>query len=206
MCPAKPTLRRKLFFLKETFEGLKASLEADDRYYFVDATHPNHTPVLGYQWALKGQRPRVLTNSGRQRLNILGAYNVQDHEYIGFQTTDNINAQSMIDLVKQLEAHQPKGRIILICDNARYNHARLLKTYLQDTQSRVELIFLPPYSPNLNLIERLWGLMKKRVLQTYYATFAQFADAIQTFFDKLDHYADELRSLMTENFQILNSD
>lgn len=184
---------------------MKASFEADDRYYFVDATHPTHTPVLGYHWALKGQRPQVLSNSGRQRLNILGAYNSQQHEYIGFQTTDNINAQSMVDLVKLLEAHQPNGRIILICDNARYNHARLLKTYLHDTQSRVELIFLPPYSPNLNLIERLWGFMKKRVLQTYYPTFAQFADAIHGFLDELDQYADEVRSLMTENFQILNS-
>lgn len=198
--------RLKLFFLKETFEQMKASLEPADQYYFVDATHPNHTPVLSYQWALKGQRPKVLTNSGRKRVNILGAYNAQNHAYVGLETPDNINAQSMIDLVKRLEAHQPNGRIILICDNARYNHARLLKAYLQVTHSRVELLFLPPYSPNFNLIERLWGFMKKRVLQTYYETFDQFQQAIQTFFKELDQYADELRSLMTENFQILNSD
>lgn len=184
---------------------MKATLDEADRYYFVDATHPNHTPVLGYQWAPKGQRPKVLTNSGRQRLNILGAYNPREQDYIGFETTDNINAQSMIQLVQQLEAHQPTGRIILICDNARYNHARLLKTYLVETHSRVELIFLPPYSPNLNLIERLWGFMKDRILRTYYATFAAFQQAIAQFLKSLDRYTDELRSLMTENFQILNS-
>ena len=184
---------------------MKADLAPDDRYYFVDATHPQHTPVLGYQWSPKGQRPQVRSNSGRQRLNILGAYNAPHHVYVGLQSTDNINAQSMIELVKRLEAHQPHGRIILICDNARYNHARLLKDYLRETQSRVELLYLPPYSPNLNLIERLWGFMKKRVLQTYYATFAEFEAAIDAFLTHLDHYADDLRTLLTENFQTLNS-
>ena len=184
---------------------MKASLGEADCYYFVDATHPNHTPALGYQWALKGQRPQVLSNTGRQRLNILGAYNPRQQDYVGFETTDNINALSMIDLVKQLEAHQPIGRIILICDNARYNHARLLKDYLKDGHHRVELLFLPPYSPNLNLIERLWGLLKDRILRIYYPTFTAFQHAIANFFQSLEQYADELRSLMTQNFQILNS-
>ena len=184
---------------------MKASLKENDRYYFVDATHPTHTPVLGYGWALKGQRPQVLTNSGRQRLNILGAYTPCGQQYVGFDDTENINAMSMIQLVKLLEAHQPTGRIILICDNARYNHARLLKAYLKDTQSRIELVFLPPYSPNLNLIERLWGFMKKRVLQIYYPTFEEFSMAIKHFLASLDLYAEELQSLMTENFQILSS-
>lgn len=78
--------------------------------------------------------------------------------------------------------HQSVGRIMLICDNARYNHARLLKDYLTETNSRVELLFLPPYSPNLNLIERLRVFMKDRILRTYYPTFADFRHAIQNFF------------------------
>jgi transposase len=195
----------KSFFLKETFETMKASLEAQDRYYFVDAVHPTHNPVLGYSWSPRGQRPQVLSNTARQRLNILGAYNPSQQTYVGLETTESINAQSLIDLLRQLETHQPHGRIILICDNARYNHARLVREYLQQTASRVELLFLPPYSPNLNLIERLWGLMKERILRDYYPTFAGFRQAISTFFSQLDDYADDLASLMTENFQILNS-
>ncbi|MBZ0318831.1 MAG: winged helix-turn-helix domain-containing protein [Anaerolineae bacterium] len=91
--PGKADGEAQVLFLKETFEPMKATLEAEDRYYFVDATH---TPVIGYQWALKGQRPQVLSNSGRQRLNILGAYNSCQQAYVGFDSTDNINAESMI--------------------------------------------------------------------------------------------------------------
>jgi transposase len=171
----------------------------------VDGVHPTHNPVLGYSWAARGQRPQVWSNTARQRLNILGAYNSLDQDYVGFESTDNINAQSLIQLISQLETHQPQGRIILICDNARYNHARLVREHLQASASRVEILFLPPYSPNWNLIERLWGFMKDRLLRDYYPTFAAFQLAIVHFLAHLDDYADELRSLMTENFQILNS-
>lgn len=184
---------------------MKATLEAQDRYYFVDAVHPTHNPVLGYSWSLRGQRPQVLSNTARQRLNILGAYEPRQQTYLGLETTEKITAQSLIQLMEQLEVHQPQGRIILICDNARYNHARLVREHLQNTATRVEILFLPPYSPNLNLIERLWGLMKKQVLRTYYPNFDGFRQAIFHFFSHLEDYADELSSLMTENFQILNS-
>ena len=184
---------------------MKANLTDQDRYYFVDAVHPTHNPVLGYSWSPRGQRPQVLSNTARQRLNILGAYNSGQQDYIGFETTESINAQSMIRLIDQLEAHQPEGRIILICDNARYNHARLVRERLQNTACRVEILFLPAYSPNLNLIERLWRFMKDRVLRDYYPTFEGFRQAIVHFFSHLEDFADDLRSLMTENFQILNS-
>lgn len=184
---------------------MKAGLTDQDTYYFVDGVHPTHNPVLGSSWSLRGQRPEVLSNTARKRLNILGTYNSQNHEYLGIESTDNINAQSLIQLIDKLRLHQPQGRIILICDNARYNHARLVRDYLQSTVQQVEILFLPPYSPNLNLIERLWRFMKARVLRNYFPTFDQFQRAVGHFFNHLDDYADDLRSLMTENFQILNS-
>ena len=183
---------------------MKATLTEKDRYYFVDAVHPTHNPVLGYSWSPRGERPQVQSNTARQRLNLLGAYHSGTQDYVGLETTDNINAQSMLRLLDQLEVHQPEGRIILICDNARYNHARLVRERLQNTDCRVEIMFLPAYSPNLNLIERLWRFMKDRILRDYYPTFADFRQAIVGFFSHLADYADDLRSLMTENFQILN--
>lgn len=197
--------RPKPFFLKETFEPLKTNLDDTDRYYFMDATHPTHNPVVGYSWALRGQRPQILSNTGRQRLNILGAYSPLDQAYVGFETTENINADALLKLIGQLEIHQPHGRIILFSDNAPYNHARCVRDYLQKPECRVEIVYLPPYSPNLNLIERLWGFMKDRVLKDhYYATFSAFQGAIQHFFAHLQDYATDLQSLLTENFQILN--
>jgi transposase len=160
---------------------------------------------MGYSWALRGQRPQLLSNTGRQRLNVFGAYSPIDQAYVGFETTDNIKAQALLTLINQLEKHQPNGRIILFSANARYNHARCVRDYLQQPDCRVDVVYLPPYSPNLNLIERLWGFMKDRVLKNhYYATFAAFQQAIQHFFAHLQDYANDLQSLMTENFQILN--
>src|ERR1700694_5378567 len=100
-------VRRKPFFLKEVFEPMKADLESADRYYFMEATHPTHNPVVGYSWALRGQRPQLLSNTGRQRLNIFGAYSPLDQAYVGFETTNNINAQALLNLIDKLEKHQP---------------------------------------------------------------------------------------------------
>ena len=186
---------------------MKRGLESADRYYFMDATHPTYNPVVGYSWALRGQRPHILSNTGRQRLNIFGAYSPLDQAYVGFESTHNINAESLLKWIDQLEKHPVHGRIILFSDNARYNHARSIRDYLQKPDCRVEIVYLPPYSPNLNLIERLWGFMKDRLLKNQYdATFTAFQQAIQHFFAHLHNYANDLLSLMTENFQILNSD
>ena len=116
----------------------------------MDATHPTHNPVVGYSWAVRGQRPQILSNTGRQRLNVLGAYSPLDQAYIGFETPHNINAESLLKLIDQLEHHQPHGRIILFSDNARYNHARCVREYLQKPECRVEIVYLPPYSPKFN--------------------------------------------------------
>lgn len=165
--------------------------------------HEVHNATPGYGWSRKGRRRAVSSNSGRQRFNILGAYSPQDQEYVGLETTDNITADSVMQLVHKLETLHPEAeRIVLIADNARYNHARRLRDYLAG--SRVELLYLPPYSPNLNLIERLWKFMKRQVKRNrFYATFEQFVLAIRVFFASLSEYVDELKSLMTENFEIL---
>jgi transposase len=101
---------------------------------------------------------------------------------------DTINAQSTIRLFQQTEAQNPQAeRIQIICDNARYYHAQCVKDYL--TQSKIELVFLPPYASNLNLIERFWKFFKKTVLYgRYYETFGQFKAACDHFFAGLDQY------------------
>lgn len=157
----------------------------------------------GYAWSRRGQRRCISSNSGRQRFNILGAYSPQDAEYVDLETTENINAESVIQLARKLEALHPEAeRIVLIADNVRYNHARLLREQL--TGSRIEIMYLPAYAPNLNLIERLWKFMKKQVKRNrFYATFEQFVTAIQSFFASLSEYTDELTTLLVENFEIL---
>lgn len=190
---------------REFIEGyfkLKADLGVTDRLYHVDATHPTHNVSISYVWTKKGRRRRIRSNSGRKRYNILGAYCPLDQEYIDIRGTDNVNAQTLQRLIDEIRARHPEAqRIFLILDNARYNHAKIVREHIEDIN--IELKFLPSYSPNLNLIERLWRFLKDKVMTTYHESFAVFVDAIDKVLDNLDEYAAELASLMTENFEIL---
>jgi transposase len=118
---------------------------------------------------------------------------------------DTIDAESTIALFKQIEAAYPKANTITVfCDNARYDRSKAVRAYLED--SRIDLQFLPPYAPNLNLIERFWKFFKRQVLYNrYYETFADYKSACTQFFADLDQHADQLRSLLTDNFEIVRA-
>ena len=108
-----------------------------------------------------------------------------------------------IDLFEQIERTNPSAkRITIICDNARYYRSKAVAEYLKT--SRIDLLFLPPYSPNLNLIERFWKFFKRQVLYNrYYEAFNDYKKACKRFFDELDSYTSQLHSLLTENFEII---
>jgi len=203
LVPGKPpTEDDQRAFIERYFE-LKAALGVQDRIYFADAMHPTHNVCLGYVWTKKGKRWIVRSNTGRKRYNILGAYCPLDGEYIDIRGIANVNAQTLQQLINKIRTHHPEAkRIILLLDNARYNHARLVSEHIAGTN--VGLVFLLAYSPNLNLIERLWRFAKGKVMKdAYYETFEEFVAAFDTVLSNLDQYADELASLMTEKFEIL---
>lgn len=181
---------------------LKATLGPHDRLYHVDAVHPTHTVQVTYVWTRKGCRRRINSNTGRTRYNILGAYCPADQEYVDIRGTNNVNAATLLSLIEKIRGRHPEAtRIVLILDNARYHHAKLVREHIQGTE--VELLYLPSYSPNLNLIERLWRFLRSHVMTTYYASFDQFIAAIAQILDHLTDYAQELATLMTEKFEIL---
>ena len=198
--PGKQDPAQQQAFLKE-YEHIKANKGENDPIYFADATHPQHNSIPSYGWIKKGQEKELKANCGRQRLNINGAINIETLEpTTGFY--DTINADSAIDLFAKIEAKHPDANVIyVIVDNARYYRSRLLKKHLKGT--KIKLIFLPPYSPNLNLIERYWKFFKKKVLNNrYYETFEEFKRACESFFRKRKKYMPELQMLLTENFHI----
>jgi len=198
--PGKQNPAKQQAFLKE-YEQLKASKGTNDPIYFADATHPQHNSIPSYGWIKTGKEKELKANCGRGRLNINGAINLETLEpTTGFY--DTINAQSTIELFSAVEAKHPDAKAIyIIVDNARYYHSFLLKEYVKGT--KIKLIFLPPYSPNLNLIERYWKFFKKKVLNNrYYETFEEFRLACQRFFGEQKKYLPELRALLTENFHI----
>ena len=198
--PGKQDPVKQQAFVRQ-YDRINARKGENDPIYFSDATHPQHNSIPSYGWIKKGQEKELKANCGRQRLNINGAINIETLESTtGFY--DTINADSAIDLFSKIEAKHPNAKIIyIIVDNARYYHSRLLKKSLKET--KIKLIFLPPYSPNLNLIERYWKFFKKKALNNcYYETFDEFKLACQSFFQKRKKYLPELQSLLTENFHI----
>lgn len=186
----------------EKYEKIKENKPEGAVIYFMDATHPQHNPVLGSGWIKRGKEYPIQSNTGRQRLNINGAINVQDLS-AEVRFDDTIDAVSTIALLQQLEQANPDApQIIVICDNARYYKSKTVAEYLKT--SKIQLEPLPPYCPNLNLIERFWKFFKREVLYNhYYETFDKFRGACRKFFDALDIFAPRLRTLLTENFQII---
>jgi transposase len=198
--PGKQDPAQQKAFLEE-YEHLKAIKGKNDPIYFADATHPQHNSIPSYGWIKKGQEKELKANCGRQRLNINGAINIETMEpTTGFY--DTVNAESTIKLFSKIQAKHPEAqKIYIIVDNARYYRCRLLKKHLKGTQ--MQLIFLPPYSPNLNLIERYWKFFKKKVLNNrYYETFEEFKRACESFFRKRKKYLPELQALLKEHFHI----
>jgi transposase len=188
----------------EEYRKLKENKEEGDVILFMDATHPLHNPVLGGGWIKRGKEMQIKSNTGRQRLNINGAIDIAAlTAQVRFDET--INGASTVALFAQIEAAYPEAnKITIILDNARYYRSKVVAEYLE--HSRIELKFLPPYSPNLNLIERFWKFFKKQVLYNqYYETFSRFKSACEDFFDQLEIHEKQLRSLLTENFEIIRN-
>ena len=142
--------------------------------------------------------------SGRKRLNILGAFCPDDYEYLDLRRhKENLNAQSLIDLMEQMRARHPETKhFILYLDNARYHHAKLVQAWLAQ-HPEFTLKFLPPYSPNLNLIERLWKFLRQQALTQWHVTFEAMQAAVASVLDHLEDYRKELETLMTAKFHIV---
>jgi transposase len=175
------------------------------RRYFVDACHPVWGVDLLYScWLLVGQRFYVGVGSGRKRLNILGAYSPDDHDYVDLRLTkENITGEQFVKLLEALRAKHPDTeKFILYLDNARYYNKPCVKEWLA-RHRQFRLVPLPAYSPNLDLIERLWKFLRKKALSRWHVTFEAMQGAVAEVLDRLGDYRDELSTLMTERFAIV---
>lgn len=198
--PGKVNLQKQEVFKKE-YQTLKENKKPEDKIYFLDASHPQHNNMPFYGWIYKGVTKTIKTNSGRARLNLNGALNLEDMA-ITVLAEETINTHSMMRLVLTLEEKQLTGEIYLIVDNASYNHSYVLALFLQD-HPRIHLIYLPPYSPNLNIIERLWKFFHEKYRDTYFEKFKEFEIAALSFFQNIHQYDHELRKRLTDSFQTL---
>ena len=202
LIPGKVNLLKQAAFLK-TYNETKASLGLNDQIYFLDATHPQHNAQPSYGWILKGKTndKLVKTNSGRERLNLNGALNFKDKTAIVLEE-ETINKEATVRLLEAIWKKQKKGKVYLILDNASYYHARVVKRWILH-HPRFKLLFVPSYSPNLNLIERLWRFFHQKITWNhYFETFEEFKTTTLEFFKNLKQYEQELSTLLTDNFQL----
>lgn len=197
---ANPEAQQKFI---EYYEQLKKEKSVDDAIFFIDSTHPTHNVETGYAWIKTGEEKQVLSNSGRQRISVNGAIDIENMQAVSTRTVVT-NAKSIVHLLKKIEEQSSKsGKIHIILDNAKYNHSKLVHEYVKN--SRITLHYLPSYSPNLNPIERLWKFFKGEVIKNkYYATFSGFKLAIKQFFQYFAKYRVRLRSLLTDNFRVVS--
>jgi len=201
--PGKADIEAQQAFIK-SYRKIQRKKAPEDKIYFMDGVHPMHNSQPAYGWIKKGQDMVLKANTGRQRINLNGAYNLDDHSVI-IQETEMINAQSTVNLLNEMLRKQPSGRIYVILDNARYYRSEMVREFVTKN-NRICLLFLPPYSPNLNIIERLWKFFKKKVIyNSYYEKFTVFRKYCLDFFRHLRKYRTELQTLMTDNFQLIQA-
>ena len=196
--PAKAEEAAQLAFLEEQLPPILAEAERGEAVvYYADGCHPTHNTKTSRGWIRKGQDFEVDCKSGRKRVNINAAINALQPEH---ELADTINAQSTQRLCRRLLKKHAGKKIYLICDNAGYNRNTMLSAWT--AKQRIELVYLPTYSPNLNLIERLWHFMRLKIINsTYYPRHPDFRAAIDTFLQSAKKYKTELRSLLTLNFR-----
>ena len=198
--PAKADVSAQQTWKTTIFEPLLQRAKSQEIVLlFGDSMHCVMSVFLCFMWSLT--RIFVKSSSGRQRLNIVGAVNAITKKITFFTNTSTVNAQTLIEFLKLLRATYLEKPIYIILDNARYQHCKLVIEFAASLN--IQLVFLPPYSPNLTIIERLWKWLKKKCLYaTYYENFEQFTKAIdKTLRDANQNYQKELEKILTLNFQ-----
>ena len=200
--PSKADHEKQSDFLNTTLLPLlRLALVDRCKVFFMDAAHFVQGSSLGPRWAFK--RGEVRASSGRRRHNVLAALDPIAKQIAAVTEVAYVNAQTVIALLRKLRAAH-KGRVIwLVLDNAAYQKCDAVTQAAADL--RINLLYLPPYSPNLNLIERLWRLARKRVIQNkYYEKFSGYRDAIDNFIEDINKglFAEDMESLITLKFQL----
>lgn len=190
----------------ESYENTLNSMGDDEVVVFVDAVHPTHAARPVGCWAPKEQHLAIQQTSGRERVNIHGAIDLESGQTRMLEV-ETVDAMSTIRLLESLESNYPlMARIHVYLDNARYHHAKLVRQWLSRPACRIMLHFLPAYCPHLNPIERLWGVMHKNLTHNKtYETCAEFAEATLDFLrDQVPRRWTEFCDSVTDNFRIIS--
>ncbi|WP_434526183.1 IS630 family transposase [Photorhabdus asymbiotica] len=185
----------------ETYGKLKQEAGDNEPILFIDGVHPTQGTKLAYGWMRKGQKTVVKTTGSRTRLNLMGALNLADISKTVVHEYDRIDSYHIAEFFIALrETYPVSQKVHIILDGAGYHRSELVKDWAY--VMNIELHYLPPYSPNLNPIERLWKVMNEQVRNNrYFASAALFRQAIHHFFTEiLPELAGSLSRRINDNF------
>lgn len=200
MLPSKADVEKQEQFKKKQLEPVLDEAQNGERVvYFVDAAHFVLAPFLGYLWSFC--RLFVKAPAGRKRFNVLGALDAITHQLITVTNDTYINSYTVCELFWKLRQMYPHLPLTIVLDNARYQKCDLV--FGCADALNIHLLYLPSYSPNLNLIERIWRFVKKKCLYSkYYSQFDTFKNAISNCLAQTHStYKEEVDSLLTLKFQ-----
>ena len=203
--PAKSDAKAQKAFI-ERHDNLRNHLGPDEAIVYADAVHPTHQVQYAGQWQPRAARCAIPANSGRKRLNLHGAIDLETGMTRIVEVV-MVDAMSTIALFEALERAYPAlRRIHVFLDNARYHKAAIVREWLARPGCRIVPHFVPAYCPHLNPIERLWGVMHKFITRNKrYETINEFADAILTFLrEEVPKRFDEFASTITDNFRVID--
>jgi transposase len=208
LIPGKiPSVAVQIDFRDKILNLISHVNETNDKIYFLDPMHQVHNNVNDYCWQFIGVKgtKQVKSNTGRRRLNIIGALDPLTFEQIIILTETNCDKELMCSYLTHIrKENEDSGIIYVILDNAGYNRSYEVQEIVKSLG--IELIFLPPYCPNLNLIERLWKYFKKKIMKNkYYQTYDEFYDKVTNFFKYLMNNIEDLKTLLTLEFGIIKA-
>ena len=194
--------KQQLFI--DEYTQLKTSCSEEESIVFIDAVHPTQATKLSHGWIRTGQDHAIETTGSKTRLNIIGALNLSEISATIVEQYDAINGENIALFFCRLREHYPlKHKLHIVLDGAGYHRSEVVKQAA--IKQNIELHYLPPYSPNLNPIERLWKIMNEYARNNvYFKNKSDFREAIKKFFfETLQKIGDSLVSRINDNFQIL---
>ena len=201
--PYKSDKQQQLDFIKK-YNRIKKNIGTDETILFMDSVHPTQATKSGYGWIRTGKTKKINTTASRTRINLVGAIELKNLRNTQIFEYKTINAEAIVDFLGHLRRkHASARKIHLILDQSGYHRAFEVKN--EAKRLGFKLHYLPPYSPNLNPIERLWKVMNEHARNNrFFKSAKDFKDSLCNFFrHTLPEISGSLTTRINDNFQIL---
>ena len=199
-----PSTETQEEFVNWYFNVLEQAKDDKCHILFYDPVHQLHNTINGKCWQKKGGDNTIVlpSNTGRKRVTILGAINPVTYNLTSLIIEGMVDKEvTKVTLKNIRDTYNDNKEIIIIMDNAAYNRAYLVQNYAKEINIKIK--YLPPYAPNLNLVERIWKFLKSKLKNIYIETFAEFKNWIYDFFKNFEDYKEEVSKIISNNIQII---